>query len=139
MWNRPDILDSAITRPGRLDQLIYIPLPDFPARVAVLKSNLRKSPIADNVSLEDLAKRTEGFSGADITEICQRAAKMAIRDSVEAEVAHARKVESGDLPPDAPFQDPVMEFFDTCSLKLMNKNCANVRFLALPKRILRRR
>ena len=44
--NRPDIIDSAILRPGRLDQLIYIPLPDDNSRVAILKANLRKSPVA---------------------------------------------------------------------------------------------
>lgn len=44
--NRPDIIDQAILRPGRLDQLIYIPLPDEPSRVSILKANLRKSPVA---------------------------------------------------------------------------------------------
>lgn len=44
--NRPDIIDSAILRPGRLDQLIYIPLPDENSRIAILKANLRKSPVA---------------------------------------------------------------------------------------------
>lgn len=44
--NRPDIIDPAILRPGRLDQLIYIPLPDEKSRVAILKANLRKSPVA---------------------------------------------------------------------------------------------
>jgi transitional endoplasmic reticulum ATPase len=70
--NRPDIIDPAILRPGRLDQLIYIPLPDHKSRVAILKSNLRKSPVAADVDLEFLARSTEGYSGADLTEICQR-------------------------------------------------------------------
>ncbi len=50
--NRPDIIDSAILRPGRLDQLIYIPLPDEPSRTSILKANLRKSPLAKDVSLK---------------------------------------------------------------------------------------
>ena len=85
--SRPDILDTAITRPGRLDQLIYIPLPDFESRVSIFKANLRKSPIADDISFEILAKVTEGFSGADVTEICQRAAKIAIREAIAADEA----------------------------------------------------
>jgi transitional endoplasmic reticulum ATPase len=85
--NRPDILDTAITRPGRLDQLIYIPLPDFESRVSIFKANLRKSPIADDISFEVLARVTEGFSGADVTEICQRAAKIAIREAIAADEA----------------------------------------------------
>ncbi|OEH80385.1 cell division protein cdc48ap [Cyclospora cayetanensis] len=85
--NRPDILDPAVTRPGRLDQLLYIPLPDQKSRESIFKANLRKTPISKDVSIEALAKRTEGFSGADITELCQRAAKFAIRESIEAEAA----------------------------------------------------
>jgi transitional endoplasmic reticulum ATPase len=95
--NRPDILDPGIMRPGRLDQLIYIPLPDRESRVSIFKANLRKSPIADDVSMEQLADVTDGFSGADITEICQRAAKNAIRDSITAGIERQKRVEAGEL------------------------------------------
>jgi transitional endoplasmic reticulum ATPase len=77
------MLDPAVTRPGRLDQLIYVPLPDRESRMAILKSNTRKSPMAVDVSLEDIADRTDGFSGADLTEVCQRACKLAIREDIE--------------------------------------------------------
>ena len=83
--NRPDILDEALIRPGRLDQLIYIPLPDKPSRCQVLKAVLRKSPVAPNVNFDFLGELTEGFTGADMTELCQRATKSAIRESIEAE------------------------------------------------------
>ena len=53
--NRPEILDEALIRPGRLDQLIYIPLPDQEARVGIIKAVLRKSPVASNISMELLA------------------------------------------------------------------------------------
>ncbi|KAL3904403.1 MAG: hypothetical protein SGILL_010083, partial [Bacillariaceae sp.] len=89
--NRPDILDPGIMRPGRLDQLIYIPLPDRESRISIFKANLRKSPVADDVSIGDLADATEGFSGADITEICQRAAKNAIRDSITAGIERQKR------------------------------------------------
>jgi len=84
--NRPDIIDPAILRPGRLDQLIYIPLPDLGSRIAVLKSNLRNSPLSPDVDIEFIAKKTPGFSGADLTEICQRACKLAIRESIEKSI-----------------------------------------------------
>ena len=83
--NRPDILDEALIRPGRLDQLIYIPLPDKPSRVSVLKAVLRKSPVAANINFEFLGDLTDGFTGADLTELCQRATKAAIRESIEAD------------------------------------------------------
>jgi transitional endoplasmic reticulum ATPase len=89
--NRPDQIDPALLRPGRLDQLIYIPLPDEPSRIAVLKAALRKSPIAPDVDIVFLAKSTNGFSGADLTEICQRACKLAIRESIEAEARRIRE------------------------------------------------
>lgn len=95
--NRPDILDPGIMRPGRLDQLIYIPLPDHASRVSIFKANLRKSPIANDVDMNQLADATEGFSGADITEICQRAAKNAIRDSIAADIERQKRVEAGEL------------------------------------------
>lgn len=94
--NRPDIIDPAILRPGRLDQLIYIPLPDELSRESILKSNLRKSPISKDVDLSYIAKISHGFSGADLTEICQRACKMAIREAIEAEIKRIKeKKETG--------------------------------------------
>lgn len=94
--NRPDIIDPALMRPGRLDQLIYIPLPDKASRVAVFKAVLRKSPIAADVDLEHLAGTLEGFSGADCTEICQRACKLAIREAIEREIeATAEGMDTG--------------------------------------------
>ncbi|EST06364.1 CDC48, N-terminal subdomain protein [Kalmanozyma brasiliensis GHG001] len=89
--NRPDQIDPAILRPGRLDQLIYIPLPDEPSRLSILKATLKKSPIAEDVDLNFLAKHTHGFSGADLAEICQRAAKLAIRESIEADIKRERE------------------------------------------------
>lgn len=84
--NRPDTLDSAILRPGRLDQLIYIPLPDFDSRTQILKSNLRKTPLDPNINLDLIAQHTDGFSGADLSEICQRACKYAIKDEIKNEM-----------------------------------------------------
>ena len=84
--NRPDTLDSAILRPGRLDQLIYIPLPDFESRTQILKSNLRKTPLDPSINLDLIAQHTDGFSGADLSEICQRACKLAIKDEIKNEM-----------------------------------------------------
>ncbi|KAJ7546546.1 hypothetical protein O6H91_08G043800 [Diphasiastrum complanatum] len=89
--NRPDIIDPALLRPGRLDQLIYIPLPDEPSRLNVFQAALRKSPLAKEVDLEALARYTQGFSGADITEICQRACKYAIRENIEKDIEKEKR------------------------------------------------
>jgi transitional endoplasmic reticulum ATPase len=100
--NRPDIIDPAIMRPGRLDQLIYIPLPDLKSRLQIFKATLRKSPLAPEVDLHFLAEKTNGFSGADITEICQRAAKLAIRASIEKEVENRNRMEAASAAGAAP-------------------------------------
>ncbi|KAE9612314.1 Cell division cycle protein 48 [Lupinus albus] len=89
--NRPDIIDPALLRPGRLDQLIYIPLPDEESRHQIFKSCLRKSPISKDVDLRALARYTQGFSGADITEICQRSCKYAIRENIEKDIERERR------------------------------------------------
>ncbi|KAM7475507.1 hypothetical protein LguiB_022750 [Lonicera macranthoides] len=83
--NRPDIIDPALLRPGRLDQLLYIPFPDEASRLQIFKSCLHKSPLSKAIDLSVLAHHTPGFSGADITEICQRACKYAIREDIEKE------------------------------------------------------
>ena len=98
--NRPDILDPAVIRPGRLDQLIYIPLPDLKSREAIFKAALRKAPIDPEVDIEVLARSTHGFSGADISEICQSASKLAIREAILAEEDRRKKVEAGELEED---------------------------------------
>lgn len=96
--NRPDIIDGALMRPGRLDQLIYIPLPDEGSRSQIFKAVLRKSPLDPSVDIAQLVKFTNGFSGADITEICQRACKYAIRESIERDIEKERRqAENPDL------------------------------------------
>jgi transitional endoplasmic reticulum ATPase len=108
--NRPDIIDPAILRPGRLDQLIYIPLPDEKSREAIFKANLRKSPISKDVELTYLSKVTHGFSGADLTEICQRACKLAIRQSIELEIRREKeRAQNPDAQMDTDDEDPVPE------------------------------
>ncbi|KXJ20863.1 transitional endoplasmic reticulum ATPase [Exaiptasia diaphana] len=108
--NRPDIIDPAILRPGRLDQLIYIPLPDEASRISILNANLRKSPVGKEVDMVYIAKVTHGFSGADLTEICQRACKLAIRESIETEINREKKrAENPDLDMEVEDEDPVPE------------------------------
>lgn len=84
--NRPDIIDPAITRPGRLDQLVYIPLPDEPARTSIFKANCRKISVSPDVNFNALAHATEGFSGADLSEICNKATRIAIKMCLQEHV-----------------------------------------------------
>jgi len=88
--NRPDILDPAIKRPGRLDQVIFVDLPDFAARISIFQANLRKSPLDPDVDLAFMAQQTSGYSGADIHGICKMSAKVAIRMQIQATVSRIK-------------------------------------------------
>jgi len=79
--NRPDILDPALLRPGRFDYQVEVPLPDAGARKAVLNVHLKRKPLADDVRVDRLVAITEGFSGAELAEVCREAAFSALRDN----------------------------------------------------------
>lgn len=81
--NRPDILDRAIIRPGRFDKVIYVPEPDFDARVEILKIHTKKIPLNSDVNVEDLAKNLNGYTGADIEAICREAAMNVVREKMQ--------------------------------------------------------
>merc|ERR1712159_917851 len=84
--NRLDIIDPALKRPGRLDQQIFIDIPDFAARVSIFEACLRKSPLDSDVNVSHLGEHTNGYSGADIGGVCKVAAKIAIRKQIEISV-----------------------------------------------------
>jgi len=92
--NRPEQLDNALCRPGRLDTLVYVPLPDETSRVGILKAQLRKTPVADDVNIEYIASRTHGFSGADLGFITQRAVKLAIKESISLDIERRKQREA---------------------------------------------
>ena len=80
--NRPDLLDPALVRAGRFDRHITIPVPDEKARVEIFKIHLKGKPMSSDVSIEELAKRTEGKTGADIASLSREATMLAIRDAL---------------------------------------------------------
>ncbi len=80
--NRPDLLDPALLRPGRFDRLIYVPPPDFKARIEILKIHSKGKPLSDDVNLEELAKLTEGYTGADLENLVNTAALIALKEHV---------------------------------------------------------
>lgn len=109
--NRPEQLDNALCRPGRLDTLVYVPLPDEASRAGILKAQLRKTPVAPDVDLNFVAAHTHGFSGADLGFITQRAVKLAIKQSIshDIEVRKEREAAGEDVDMDLDVEDPVPE------------------------------
>lgn len=109
--NRPEQLDPALCRPGRLDSLIYVPLPDEAGRLGILKAQLRKTPVASDVDLNYIASKTHGFSGADLGFITQRAVKIAIKESITADIQRTKEREAAgeDVEMEDEVEDPVPE------------------------------
>jgi len=79
--NRPDLIDPALLRPGRLDKLVYVPPPDLKARLEILKVHTRYLPLSDDVDLHELAKLTENYSGADLEALVREAFIIALREN----------------------------------------------------------
>ena len=77
--NRPDMIDPALMRPGRFDRLVHIPMPDLEGRKRILEIHLKNKPLAKDVDVADLAKRTDGYSGADLSALVNEGIMLAIR------------------------------------------------------------
>ena len=91
--NRPDLVDPALLRPGRFDRIIYVPPPDFRARLEILLIHTKATPLAKDVDLEELARRTEGYSGADLELLVREATFLALREDINAKEVSMRHFE----------------------------------------------
>ncbi|HXQ91968.1 MAG TPA: CDC48 family AAA ATPase [Nitrososphaerales archaeon] len=81
--NRPDMIDQALLRPGRFDKLLYVPVPDLESRKEIFKIHIKDRPLAKDINVDELARRTDGYSGADIQAVVETASMLAIRGYVE--------------------------------------------------------
>ena len=81
--NRPDLIDAALLRPGRFDEVVLVPPPDETARLEILKVHMKGMALDDNVKPKELAKKTKGYSGADIAVLCRKAGMIALHEDME--------------------------------------------------------
>ena len=82
--NRPDIIDPALTRPGRFDRLISVPLPDKKARKQILEIHLQGAPLDDDVNLDEIVDNTQGYNGAELEAVANEAKMLAVREAIES-------------------------------------------------------
>jgi len=82
--NRPDILDPALIRPGRIDRILLVPAPDEDGREQILNIFTKDMPLAANIDLKELNKKLDGFTGADVETLCREAGMIALRENLRA-------------------------------------------------------
>ncbi|KAG2465495.1 SPAT5 protein, partial [Polypterus senegalus] len=111
--NRPDMIDKALMRPGRIDQIIYVPLPDEATRREIFKLHLRNMPVSEEVCLDNLVNSTKKYSGAEITAVCREAALLALQENIAAKTIlakhfhHALEIVAPRIP------DSLIQFYNT--------------------------
>src|SRR5690606_23569999 len=92
--NRPALLDPALLRPGRFDDLVYVPVPAREGRLHILNIHTGHMPLASDVDLEVLADRTPGYTGADLEDLVRRAGLEALRENIDSEIVDASHFEA---------------------------------------------
>ncbi|MGZ7046901.1 MAG: CDC48 family AAA ATPase, partial [Methanobacterium sp.] len=91
--NRPDLIDAALLRPGRFDEVVLVPPPDEKARLDILKVHVKNMALDQDVNLENLAKKTKSYSGADIDALCRKAGVIALHENIKIEKISKRHFE----------------------------------------------
>ncbi|MBU0461127.1 MAG: CDC48 family AAA ATPase, partial [Nanoarchaeota archaeon] len=91
--NRPDMLDTALLRPGRFDRIVQTHVPDEKSRIKIFQIHTKKMPLAKDVNLEKIAKECEGYAGADIEAVCREAGTLALRRDINADIVTKKDFE----------------------------------------------
>ncbi|MFI6029760.1 AAA family ATPase [Amycolatopsis magusensis] len=112
--NRPELVDPALLRPGRLERMVYVPPPDAEARAAILRANSKNTPLADDVDLDRIASTLDRYSAADCAALIREAALTAMRESLDATevtAAHLDKARAAVRPSLDPAQLAALETY----------------------------
>ncbi|XP_053831231.1 LOW QUALITY PROTEIN: ribosome biogenesis protein SPATA5 [Vidua macroura] len=109
--NRPDMIDKALLRPGRIDRIIYVPLPDAAARKEIFRLLFQSMPVSDEVCLAELVERTQKYSGAEITAVCREAALLALQEDIHAKSITGRHFRSALMVVSPRIPDSLIQFY----------------------------
>ncbi len=120
--NRLDMVDPALLRPGRFDKLLNVPVPDLEARKEILKIHLQNKPLAKDVNVDQLAEKTEGYSGADIAALCNTAAMLVIKEHItKSKTIEKAKENLKDLKVSMKYFDKTLEKMKPSSTQRLQK------------------
>ncbi len=123
--NRPDIIDPALLRPGRIDRILYVPPPENTERIEIVKIFTSKMPLANGLKAEDLLPLVEGLTGADIETFCREAAMIALRENIRARkvsIDHFKEAKVGINPSLTP---EIIQWYEQFGSKLKTRRIEN--------------
>ena len=120
--NRPDLIDSSLLRPGRIEKLLYVKIPDLEARKNIFSIHTKTMPLHEDVDLNELASRTEHYSGAEIFSICRDAAWIALRENKKAEKITKKHFDLALSHISSSISNTILEFYDKFEKEHKNKS-----------------
>ncbi|XP_062603692.1 ATPase family gene 2 protein homolog A-like [Saccostrea cucullata] len=115
--NRPDMIDKALMRPGRLDRILYVPLPDMSTRHKIFTIHLSRMPAGDTVDVDQLVKVTEKYSGAEVSAVCHEAAMFALQEDIASERVEQRHFDKALTVVRPRISDQLIQFYQNYHLK----------------------
>lgn len=124
--NRPDIIDPALLRPGRFDEIILVPVPDRGARREIFRVHMKRMPIAPDVRLEELVDRTERYTGADIAYVCKKAGRLALREDLKATIVRRKHFVEALKTTEPSVTDEAIRFYDNVGGELKQKGSKEI-------------
>ncbi|XP_077790144.1 ATPase family gene 2 protein homolog A isoform X3 [Podarcis muralis] len=110
--NRPDMIDKALMRPGRIDRIIYVPLPDAATRKEIFKIQFSAMPVSEEVHMDELVHQTQKYSGAEITAVCREAALLALQEDIQAKCIMGRHFQQALAIVTPRIPDSLQKFYD---------------------------
>ena len=120
--NRPDIVDTALLRPGRFDRYVLIPPPNQKARLKILEIFTKEMPVTADVDLKVLSKTLEGFSGADIESLCREAAMLALREDMNTSKVSLKHFKAAQQKVHASITPEMMKFYEKAAENFKRTN-----------------
>ncbi|WP_406660480.1 CDC48 family AAA ATPase [Methanolobus sp. ZRKC3] len=124
--NRPDIIDPALMRPGRFDELILVPIPDAQTRLKIFEVHTKKMVLAEDVDLSELVNNTDRFTGADIAAVCKKAGRLTLHENIKAEKVYMKHFLKS-LQETGPSVTPdTMKYYEALSGKLRTKQSKEI-------------
>ncbi len=124
--NRPDIIDPALLRPGRFDEIILVPVPDRGARREIFKVHMKRMPVSPDVRPEELVDKTERYTGADIAYVCKKAGRLALREDLRATIVRRKHFMEALKTTEPSVTDEAIRFYDNIGGELKQKGSKEI-------------